>query len=107
MAHELKNEAGQHRCVTCDGHGPAGLGGGRGGAGVTTDTPDPTVTGPASSRFTTRRAVKATRIVDSVVFRSSGQNLTTTGENIEMASRFFEPVLLGVAAPAIRSRVKR
>ncbi|MFJ2175873.1 pentapeptide repeat-containing protein [Streptomyces sp. NPDC087851] len=73
-----------------------------------TETTDPAVTGPVGSRFTTKRAAKATRIaVNSVVFRSSGQNLTATGEGIEMASRFFEPVLLGFAALAIRNRVKR
>ncbi|MFF1420021.1 pentapeptide repeat-containing protein [Streptomyces sp. NPDC058280] len=75
---------------------------------LTTDTADPAVTGPVGSRFTAKRAAKATRIaINSVVFRSSGQNLTTTGESIEMASRFFEPVLLGFAALAIRNRVKR
>lgn len=75
---------------------------------LTTDTPDPIVTGPIGNRFTGKRAKKATRIaINSVVFRTSGQNLTAAGGDIEMASRLFEPVLLGFAALAIRGRVKR
>ncbi|GCD99695.1 pentapeptide repeat-containing protein [Embleya hyalina] len=75
---------------------------------LTTDTPDPVLTGPPHTRLTGKRAEKATRVVlNSVVFRSSGQNLTTRGAYIEMASRFLEPVLLGLAALAIRGRVKR
>ncbi|SDM66339.1 hypothetical protein SAMN05216259_101101 [Actinacidiphila guanduensis] len=46
-------------------------------------------------------------VVNSVVFRSSGQNLTTPGTVIEMLSRIGEPVLLGLAALAVRGRVKR
>jgi hypothetical protein len=45
--------------------------------------------------------------LNSVVFRSSGQNLTTTGNHIEIASRVSEPVFLGLAVLAIRNRVKR
>ncbi|WP_354395927.1 hypothetical protein [Streptomyces atratus] len=45
--------------------------------------------------------------LNSVVFRPSGQDLTTAGGYIEMASRFSEPILLGLAALAIRGRVKR
>lgn len=45
--------------------------------------------------------------LNSVVFRSSGQDLTTAGTYIEMASRLTEPVLLGLAVLAIRNRVKR
>ncbi|MFC9228939.1 hypothetical protein ACFTZI_08235 [Streptomyces decoyicus] len=47
------------------------------------------------------------RCVNSVVFRSSGQNLTTVGTYSEMAARLGEPVLLGLAVLAIRNRVKR
>ncbi|MGW1997849.1 pentapeptide repeat-containing protein [Embleya sp. NPDC001921] len=73
-----------------------------------TDNPEPTLGGPLHDRLTARRAEKATRVVlNSVVFRSSGQNLTTAGSYIEMTSRFLEPVLLGLAALAIRGRVKR
>ncbi|GGV43211.1 hypothetical protein GCM10010495_71050 [Kitasatospora herbaricolor] len=46
-------------------------------------------------------------VVNSVVFRSSGQNLTLAGTAVEMASRIGEPVLLGLAALAVRGRVKR
>ncbi|MGY4954838.1 pentapeptide repeat-containing protein [Streptomyces nigrescens] len=63
---------------------------------------------PARDRFTTKRFDKALTVtLNSVVFRSSGQDLTTAGGYIEMASRFSEPVLLGLAALAIRGRVKR
>jgi uncharacterized protein YjbI with pentapeptide repeats len=75
---------------------------------LTTDNPDPVLTGSPHTRLTGKRAEKATRVVlNSVVFRSSGQNLTTAGTYIEMTSRFLEPVLLGLAALAIRGRVKR
>jgi hypothetical protein len=54
------------------------------------------------------RAEKATRIVvNSVVFRSSGQNLTTVGTYIEMTSRLLEPTLLALGVLAIRGRIKR
>jgi hypothetical protein len=46
-------------------------------------------------------------VVNSVVFRSSGQDLTTAGTYTEMASRFAEPVLLALAPLAIRNRVRR
>ncbi|MGV9856862.1 pentapeptide repeat-containing protein [Streptomyces sp. NPDC003442] len=76
---------------------------------LTTDKPDPVnPTGPLSSRLTSERLEKSLRVVvNSVVFRSSGQDLTTTGTYTEMASRLTEPVLLGLAALAIRGRVKR
>lgn len=76
---------------------------------LTTDTPDPTnPDGPWAKRLTTERFEKALRVViNSVVFRSSGADLTTTGTYTEMASRITEPVLLGLAVLAIRSRVKR
>ncbi|MYT77471.1 hypothetical protein YW3DRAFT_06452 [Streptomyces sp. MnatMP-M77] len=45
--------------------------------------------------------------LNSVVFRSSGQDLTTAGSYIEMISRLTEPVLLGLAVLAVRNRVKR
>ncbi|MFE2869358.1 pentapeptide repeat-containing protein [Embleya sp. NPDC059259] len=75
---------------------------------LTVDNPDPVLTGSLHTRLTSKRAEKATRVVlNSVAFRSSGQNLTTSGAYIEMTSRFLEPVLLGLAALAIRNRVKR
>jgi len=75
---------------------------------LTTTTPDPALTGPWHRRLTSQRAEKATRVVvNSVVFRSSGQNLTTAGTYIEMASRLLEPTLLALAALAVRGRIKR
>ncbi|MFE9627606.1 hypothetical protein [Streptomyces sp. NPDC006527] len=76
---------------------------------LTTDTPDPVnPTGPLASRLTPQRWEKSLRIVvNSVVFRSSGQDLTTIGTYTEMASRLAEPSLLALAVLAIRGRVKR
>ncbi|MGH4028859.1 pentapeptide repeat-containing protein [Actinomycetota bacterium Odt1-20B] len=63
---------------------------------------------PSGERFTTQRFEKALKVtLNSVVFRSSEQNLTTAGDYIEMASRFSEPILLGLGALAVRGRVKR
>ncbi|MET9437568.1 pentapeptide repeat-containing protein [Streptomyces sp. NPDC006551] len=63
---------------------------------------------PTGERFTSERFEKALNVtLNSVVFRSSGQDLTTAGTYIEMASRVTEPVLLGLAVLAIRNRVKR
>jgi hypothetical protein len=73
-----------------------------------TSTADPALRGAWSRRMTWARAEKATRVaVNSVVFRSSGQNLTTWGAYIEMTSRLFEPTLLALGALAIRGRIKR
>ncbi|MFC8448717.1 pentapeptide repeat-containing protein [Kitasatospora sp. NPDC057223] len=75
---------------------------------TTTRTPDPVLTLPWGDRVTGARAEKAALVVvNSVVFRSSGQNLTLPGTAVEMASRIGEPVLLGLAALAVRGRVKR
>ncbi|MEU6116738.1 pentapeptide repeat-containing protein [Streptomyces sp. NPDC047117] len=72
----------------------------------TIDKDDPR--NPTGHRFTGERLEKALTVtLNSVVFRSSGQDLTTAGTYIEMASRFSEPVLLGFAALAVRGRVKR
>ncbi|MFF4350894.1 pentapeptide repeat-containing protein [Streptomyces sp. NPDC001530] len=63
---------------------------------------------PSDERFSSIRFEKSLKAtLNSVVFRSSGQDLTTSGDYIEMASRFSEPVLLGLAALAVRGRVKR
>ncbi|MEU7111510.1 pentapeptide repeat-containing protein [Streptomyces sp. NPDC046182] len=74
-----------------------------------TDTPDPANPDePYPERLTSERFEKSLRVViNSVVFRSSGQDLTTIGTYTEMASRLSEPVLLGLAALAVRGRVKR
>ncbi len=59
-------------------------------------------------RFTGKRFEKALNVtLNSVVFRSSNNDLTTVGTYIEMASRVTEPVLLGLAVLAVRNRVKR
>lgn len=76
---------------------------------LTTDTPEPVnPDGPYHERLSTKRFEKALRVVvNSVVFRSSGQNLTSAGTYTEMAARLVEPALLGLAVLAIRGRVKR
>ncbi|UFR00212.1 pentapeptide repeat-containing protein [Streptomyces sp. Go40/10] len=76
---------------------------------LTTDDPTPVnPSGPLRSRLTSQRWEKSLHIVvNSVVFRSSDQNLTTTGTYTEMASRLTEPALLGLAVLALRGRVKR
>ncbi|MDX3763339.1 hypothetical protein [Streptomyces sp. AK02-04a] len=74
------------------------------GSKISLSTPDPAIRGDWNQRMTWTRVEKATRVaVNSVVFRSSGQNLTTAGTYIEMASRLFEPTLLALAGLAIRS----
>jgi hypothetical protein len=63
---------------------------------------------PTGNRFTGERFEKALNVtLNSVVFRSADQDLTTTGTYIEMTSRLTEPVLLGLAVLAVRNRVKR
>ncbi|MDG4858747.1 pentapeptide repeat-containing protein [Streptomyces sp. T-3] len=75
---------------------------------LTMDKQAPRLTLPPGDRFTTARFDQAVQVVlNSVVFRSSGQDLTTWGTYTEMASRFTEPVLLALAALAMRSRIKR
>ncbi|CAL9327437.1 hypothetical protein SUDANB38_05902 (plasmid) [Streptomyces sp. enrichment culture] len=58
-----------------------------------------------------KRFEKALNVtLNSVVFRSSGQDLTTAGTYIEMTSRLVEPALLALAALAVlavRGRIKR
>ncbi|MFE7439435.1 pentapeptide repeat-containing protein [Streptomyces chartreusis] len=84
--------------------GTVPAGGGRITLEIDTDDPQ----GPTGNRFTSERFEKAVNVMlNSVVFRSSGQNLTTAGTYIEMASRLAEPVLLGLAVLAVRNRVKR
>ncbi|MFE1444591.1 hypothetical protein [Streptomyces sp. NPDC058739] len=75
---------------------------------LNTSTPDPALDGGWPQRMTWARAEKATRVaINSVVFRSSGQNLTTASTYIEMASRLLEPTLLALGLLAIRGRIKR
>ncbi|MFG3026530.1 pentapeptide repeat-containing protein [Streptomyces sp. NPDC048254] len=75
---------------------------------LNTSIPDPALYGGWPQRMTGARAEKATRVaVNSVVFRSSGQNPTTAGTYIQMASRLLEPTLLALGVLAIRGRIKR
>ncbi|NNN31869.1 pentapeptide repeat-containing protein [Streptomyces sp. S3(2020)] len=63
---------------------------------------------PTGNRLTGERFEKSLNVtLNSVVFRSSGQDLTTAGTYIEMTSRLTEPILLGLAVLAVRNRVKR
>jgi hypothetical protein len=63
---------------------------------------------PTDNRFTGKRFEKALQVtLNSVVFRSSGQDLTTAGTYIEMTSRLVEPALLALAVLAVRGRIKR
>ncbi|MGW4221485.1 pentapeptide repeat-containing protein [Streptomyces bacillaris] len=79
-----------------------------GGGKVTFEIDKDDPENPTGSRFTGERFEKALNVtLNSVVFRSSGQDLTTAGTYIEMTSRLAEPVLLGLAVLAIRNRVKR
>ncbi|WP_413812543.1 hypothetical protein [Streptomyces sp. OE57] len=72
------------------------------GAGVI-GKQDPRPHAAFPDRFTGARAQKAADIVvNSVVFRPSGRDLTTAGRYTEMASRFAEPVLLALALLAVR-----
>jgi hypothetical protein len=63
---------------------------------------------PTGDRWTGKRFEKSLNItLNSVVFRSSGQDLTTAGTYIEMTSRLLEPALLALAVLAVRGRIKR
>jgi histidinol-phosphate/aromatic aminotransferase/cobyric acid decarboxylase-like protein len=63
---------------------------------------------PTGNRFTGERFEKALNVtLNSVVFRSADQELTTAGAYIEMASRLTELILLVLAVLAVRNRVKR
>ncbi|MDX2815742.1 pentapeptide repeat-containing protein [Streptomyces sp. PA03-5A] len=79
-----------------------------GGGKVTFEIDKDDPQNPTGKRFTGKRFEKSLNVtLNSVVFRSSGQDLTTTGTYIEMVSRLTEPVLLGLAVLAVRNRVKR
>ncbi|MES5824893.1 pentapeptide repeat-containing protein [Streptomyces sp. RG80] len=79
-----------------------------GGGKVTFEIDKDDPQNPTGNRFTGERFEKALNVtLNSVVFRSSGEDLTIAGTYIEMTSRLTEPVLLGLAVLAIRNRVKR
>ncbi|WP_285608670.1 pentapeptide repeat-containing protein [Actinokineospora globicatena] len=68
----------------------------------------PAVLPPAGQRWTADRAGRAIRVVlGSVVFRDTDQRLTPAGVWTVMAGRALGPLLLALAALAIRARVKR
>ncbi|MGW1762414.1 pentapeptide repeat-containing protein [Streptomyces mirabilis] len=84
--------------------GTVPAGGGR--VTFTIDKDDPH--NPTGHRFTGTRFDKALNVtLNSVIFRSSGTDLTTAGTYIEMTSRLLEPTLLALAILAIRGRIKR
>ncbi|MGW2787389.1 hypothetical protein ACWC3X_40350 [Streptomyces populi] len=59
------------------------------------------------NRFTGERFEEALNVtLNSVVFRSADQDLTTTGTYTEMTSRPTEPVLLDLSVLAVRNRIK-
>ncbi|MFD7283901.1 pentapeptide repeat-containing protein [Streptomyces sp. NPDC059862] len=79
-----------------------------GGGTVTLEIDEADPQNPAGNRLTGERFEKALNLtLNSVVFRSSGENLTTAGTYIEMASRLLEPTLLALAVLAVRGRIKR
>jgi hypothetical protein len=64
--------------------------------------------GPLARRLMSERFERSVRVViNSAVFRSPTQSLTNAGTYAEMLSRLVEPVLLGLAALALRGRVTR
>lgn len=79
------------------------------GAQVTLEVkPSPATLPPPDRRWTSDRMSKAVRIaLGSVVFRDSDQKLTPAGQWTVMAGRAFGPLLLALAALAVRARVKR
>ncbi|MFF3751718.1 hypothetical protein ACFYYH_14850 [Streptomyces sp. NPDC002018] len=79
-----------------------------GGGKVTFEIDKADPQNPTGPKFTGKRFEKSLNVtLNSVVFHSSGQDLTTVGTNVEMTSRLTEPVLLGLAVLAVRNRVKR
>ncbi|MFK0049394.1 pentapeptide repeat-containing protein [Streptomyces sp. NPDC090741] len=70
------------------------------------DTPDVKFHG--GGRVSTERLGRAVPVaLNSVLFRTSAQNLTPIGTYVEMASRLIEPIFLGLALLAMRGRIKR
>ncbi|CAM5670025.1 hypothetical protein [Streptomyces viridochromogenes] len=79
-----------------------------GGGEVTFEIDNDDPQNPTGNRFTGECFEKALNVtLNSVAFRSSGQDLTTAGTYSEMSSRRTEPVLLGLAVLAVRNRVRR
>jgi hypothetical protein len=63
---------------------------------------------PASQRWTSERSGTTVEVaLESMVFRSTNQPLTTAGTWTTIAARILGPVLLFLALLAVRNRVKR
>jgi hypothetical protein len=63
---------------------------------------------PADKRWTGERALTATEVtLESFVFRSTDQPLTTVGTWASIAARILGPILLALTLLAVRNRVKR
>ncbi|MET7304941.1 pentapeptide repeat-containing protein [Embleya sp. NPDC005575] len=79
-----------------------------GGGTVTFEIGETSPRNPTGDRFTGERFEKSLDVaLGALVFRSSGQPLTTAGGYIELASRVSQPLLLGLAVLAVRNRVRR
>ncbi|MFJ1758680.1 pentapeptide repeat-containing protein [Amycolatopsis sp. NPDC088138] len=75
---------------------------------VTTSTDVTPHLPPSNGRWTLDRLDTSVRIaLGAVVFRDAGQKLTTVGTWAVMVARFVGPILLALAALAVRARVKR
>ncbi|WP_405693931.1 pentapeptide repeat-containing protein [Streptomyces sp. NBC_01185] len=80
----------------------------KGVARMVIDTPDADLNNAIRDRLSVERSEKALKVtLDSVVFRSGGQNLTKLGNYVEMISRVLGPLLLALYLLALRSRIKR
>ena len=63
---------------------------------------------PASQRWTSQRTGTAVEVtIESMVFRSTSQPLTTAGTWTTIAARILGPILLALTLLAVRNRVKR
>ena len=63
---------------------------------------------PAGQRWTAQRTRTALQVtLDSIVFRTTSQPLTTAGTWTTIAARILGPVLLALTLLAVRNRVKR
>ena len=63
---------------------------------------------PATQRWTAQRTRVALQVaIESIVFRSTSEPLTTTGVWSTIVARILGPILLALAVLSIRNRVKR
>jgi hypothetical protein len=81
---------------------------GRGTFTATLNRPNVERPTPLTRRWTRARADQAVRVaLGAVVFRDADQQLTTAGLYTTLVARFIGPILLALAALALRGRVKR